>query len=370
MEKKKQSLFLKNIKQNPNLIINSKSGFPEIINLTENPSHPLEQNINIQHVLPSKPEFLGVNETEYKQIDEESSNILKKMTENDIENEKKELMKTLDPKLLAFFQKKGLKTEFSEKKPEILKSNNESLKSFEIEQNKEESNRKEDFVPKFENFVKNEDFLESKAKNKEIEPNNKNKIDDFFSKDNKKLFEENDEKSSCFYTVFFENSGLEAEKIEVNLAKDEKIEVFYEKQQHSLDNLFNILENYHTNQALSSFVLCKLELILKTFYSKFKKNHEIIDFMSFKGVIRSDFLDYLLNSCYVLENLVVFIKSNNLTIFINAIKCLRMVLKLIIGKNLKIFFTKINRKNYFLGSKGMKKYMNYYIILLKIDKNL
>ena len=295
---KKESLFKKKMRENPNIIDKSK-GFPDVVNILH--EIPCEEAIKTEEKR-LKPKFLGVSEGEYEKIEKESNEILKKMTEKEIEENRKELLDTLDPKLLAFFQRNEQK--IIKKEPFLRKIEEKKLEKFE---------------KKFEEKKKEEKKYEKKIEK------------------NEEKFEDEKE-NDYFFEVFFDNDGKEVEKPKNLEEIEEKFDVFVEKQEHSLDNLMNMLANYSTNVAISAFSLYKFEKILQNFYEKFKENGEILDFQTFeKSVFRINLIEYLMKNCDLFAILSNFLSFNNVTIKIHAIKTLKILLRIIIGKNFSLF---------------------------------
>lgn len=286
---KKQSLFLKSIKENRSLIDNSK-GFPSVINiqnLSNQISNEEEKKNENQPININKKDFFGLNQSEYDKISLESQEMIQKMSPIQIEEAQKELLKFLDPKLVNFFQNKKNANEIKEPKLEI--------------------------------------------------------------KYNEKKNNEN-EKFSWFSKVLFDNDGIE-KKILKNEIKEEKIEIFCEEQFHSLSNLINILSIFSNNSSVSGFSLFKLEKILHNFYSNFKINNEylVLNFWEEK-LLRIEFLEYVINECQIIEIISKFLNQNNNTLNSNAIKLLNTVLKILVGKNLSIFIKATNQTINDLGN--------------------
>ncbi len=307
---KKESLFKKKMKENPDIFDKSK-GFPNVVNILQENS--CEDVIKTEEKR-LKPKFLGVSEGEYEKIEKESQGILQKMTKNEIEENRKELLKTLDPKLLAFFHRND-----------------------------------QQITQKLSLLEKNEEKFKGKIDEKKIEKKFEGKVEEKF---------EDEKENDYFFEVFFDNEGKEVEKPKNLEEIEEKFEVFVEKQEHSLDNLMNMLENYGTNVAISAFSLFKFEKILQSFYEKFKENGEIIKFQTFEKVVfRRNIIEYLMKNCNLFGILSNFMGFNNVTIRTNTIKTLKILLKIIIGKNFSLFLkrkTIIQKKTGFFSFKKKK----------------
>lgn len=278
MTEKKQSLFLKSLKSNPKIIDTSK-GFPSVITISQ--TSPPINSTESQSII-QKSKIFGVSDDEYSKISKESSIMVLKMSENEIKESQKELLDTLDPKLLAFFQNTSMK------------------------------NQKKEIIPQ------------------ETQP---------------KLDKKKD--LDYFFEVFFDNDGKEVKGIEKTEESEAKIELFCEKQEHSLDNLVNILERFPSNAAVVGFSLFKLEKILQEFYVQLKENNEFIEFNEIRTkVYRNDFIKYLIKDCFIYNMLLGFLMVNNQTVNANVLKILRVLLKIIIGQNFSIFLqVKIRKTN-------------------------
>ena len=375
---KKESLFLKSLKSNPHSIVNSK-GFPTLIPIDDSIKEevPLESK-TLPNLLnfPSKPDFFGVSDNEYSKISQESNDMIKKMTEDEIKENQKELLGTLDPKLLAFFKgMPSMKKEELKKEPKQEKEENKNQEinkkqemKMKEEENKNEEMKESEITKQFKTEEKLQKIDKSDGKNlqkeeKQTIPELKQWNAQNMSDKTQDLNLENEEKNDYFLKVFFDAEGKEVENKSELQNDEEKIEVFCEKQEHSFDNLFNILERFPNNAAIVMFSLFKLEKILRNFWIIFKKTKEVIEFKySGKKVYRVDLIRDFLKNCAILEVLTRFLGQKNMTIQINALKLLRTFLKLIVVDNLTAYLKgKIEIK----GDRGIQIKNNYFCNLMK-----
>lgn len=291
-DNKKQSLFLKSIKQNT-CQIDSSQGFPSIPNIQKT---LLEQNLEKKFEKIDNPikknEFFGISQNEYTKINQESNEILKKMDISEIEETKKELMSSLDPRILKFFTNNKLKNEFNDQ-----------------------------------------------SKNLKNEENNTSSI------------QEESEKSEWLSKIYFDNNGNETIILDSEEKKEEKIELFCDKQEHSIENLMNILYLYQNNPALSGFSIYKLSKIFNNFYNIFKEKMEYISFSHLENrILRTDFLKEIFDKYHIIETISKFLSQMSVTLNANSLRLLQKILKILVGKNFSIFIKAKNQIIHDLGS--------------------
>jgi len=344
MSSKKESLFLKSLKANPQSIDNSK-GFPSLIpiQIQALSQKPLEKNIP-PLIINSKPAFLGVSASDYSKISQESNDLLKKMTEDEIQENQKELFETLDPRLLAFFKGKPLSMEKNQEEMKGKEENIEKTQEKE-EETKEKSEQIHEKEEKIEKKLENNEKINEKAENPyEKEETPHEKAEKPYEKEENPLAED---KNDYFYNVYFSNEGLEVSKPSSFSDDEEKIEVFRSKQEHTFNNLFAILETFPNNPAIVMFSLYKLSKILEDFLKTLKNTREIIEFRfsEQKELFRMDFIRDLLKNCGFLGLLSRFLAQKSLTVQTNAMKLLRVFLKIVVFDGFSCFI-KGNMRNF------------------------
>lgn len=291
MSNKKQSLFLKSIKQNTFQIDNSQ-GFPSIPNIQQSlVAQNLEKTLEKTHTPIAKNEFFGVSQNEYSKINQESDEILRKMDISEIEETKQELMSTLDPRLLKFFTNSKTKNDF-----------NDINKNF-----------------------KNEEHISCSI-------------------------QKDSEKTEWFSKLYFDNNGNETVILSSGEKEEEKIELFCDKQEHSIENLMNILYMYQNNPALSGFAIYKLSKIFHNFYNIFKEKMEYMSFSHLENtILRNDFLKEIFDKYHIIEIISKFLSQMSVTLNANSLKLLRNILKIHVGKNFSIFIKAKNQRIHDLG---------------------